>query len=95
MSHYVYMIECQNGSYYTGYSTDVARRYAMHVAGHASCRYTRAFPPKRLLAQWAFVSRQAALSAEYQIKRLSRAQKNQLLADHAAFPDIFKHEIAD
>jgi putative endonuclease len=45
---YVYLIECRDGSVYTGIATDVARRHAEHAAGKGA-RYTRSHPPLRLL----------------------------------------------
>ena len=41
---YVYLIECRDGSVYTGIATDVARRFSEHAAGKGA-RYTRAHPP--------------------------------------------------
>ena len=80
MSHYVYIIECTNGSYYTGYTTDLERRYQEHVAGSNKCKYTRAFPPRALLAHWCFDSKNEALSFEYALKQKSRKEKDQLIA---------------
>ena len=75
MSHYVYIIECINGSYYTGYTTDVERRYKEHLKGSGKCKYTRSFPPKCLAAFWQFADKTEALAAEYQIKSLAKCEK--------------------
>ena len=48
---YVYLLECHDGSVYTGIATDVDRRYAEHAAGKGA-RYTRAHPPLRLLGRF-------------------------------------------
>ena len=48
MSWFVYLIECRDGSLYTGIAVDVAKRYAQHAAGKGA-RYTRSHPPLRLL----------------------------------------------
>jgi len=77
--HFVYIIECQNGSYYTGYTTDVERRYQEHCKGTPKCRYTQSFPPKKLVAAWRFDSKQEAMQVEYQIKQYSRQQKMALI----------------
>ena len=74
---YVYLIECRDGSLYTGIAVDVALRYAKHVAGKGA-RYTRSHPPLRLLGQCAYPGRSEASRAEYLIKQLSAAQKRQL-----------------
>lgn len=79
MKHYVYIIECQNGSYYTGYTTDVERRYREHQNG-IQCKYTRAFPPKKLAVFWEFDDKSEAMRIEYKIKSLSKAQKEKLIA---------------
>ena len=47
-SWFVYLIECRDGSLYTGIATDPAARYAVHVAGKGA-RYTRSHPPVKLL----------------------------------------------
>jgi len=78
-SWYVYLIECRDGSLYTGIAVDVARRYAEHAAG-TGARYTRSHPPLRLLGQCAYAGRSAASIAEYRIKRLTPAQKRGLCA---------------
>jgi putative endonuclease len=74
---YVYLLECVDGSIYTGVAVDVARRYAEHVAGKGA-RYTRGRPPVRLLATFAHPDRSSALRAEHAIKRLSAARKRAL-----------------
>lgn len=71
---YLYLIECADGSLYTGITTDVARRYGEHVAGRGA-RYTRGRKPVRLLAACCCGSRSAALKAEWAVKRLPRLQK--------------------
>ena len=80
VAHFVYMLLCQNGSYYTGYTTDVHRRYQEHQKGTSKCRYTRSFPPQALAAYWVFESRSDALSAECRIKALSKQEKVDLVA---------------
>ena len=50
MAWFVYLLECVDGSLYTGVAVDVDKRYASHAAGKGA-RYTRAHPPRQLLAQ--------------------------------------------
>jgi putative endonuclease len=71
---FVYLIECEDGSIYTGISNDVDARYAAHVAGKGA-RYTRSHPPRRLLATFVHNDRAAAARAEYAIKQLSAQEK--------------------
>ena len=83
MAWFVYLIECRDGSIYTGIAVDVAARYAAHVSGKGA-RYTRSHPPRRLLAAIEYADRSAASKAEYQIKRLSPLEKRALGRQHAA-----------
>ncbi len=76
-AHYVYMVCCANGTLYTGYSTNVERRLALHNAGKGA-RYTRSHRPVSLVATWAFTSKGEALRAERELKRLPREQKLRL-----------------
>ena len=76
---FVYLIECRDGSLYTGITVDVARRYAKHVAGTAA-RYTRSHPPLRLLGHSACADRAQASRVEYWIKQLRPTQKRALCA---------------
>jgi putative endonuclease len=73
-SWFVYLLECQDGSIYTGIAVDVAARYALHVAGKGA-RYTRSHPPKCILAVMEYPNRSAASKAEYQLKQLSHKKK--------------------
>ena len=75
---YVYLIECEDGSLYTGVAVDVERRYAQHQAGKGA-RYTRSHPPRRLLARFEHPDRSSALKAEYAIKQLTAAEKRALV----------------
>jgi len=76
---HVYLIECRDGSLYTGIAIDVDRRYAAHVAGKGA-RYTRSHPPLRLLARFECGDRASASRAEYVVKQLSAVQKRALCA---------------
>lgn len=76
---FVYLLECRDGSVYTGIAVDVARRYAQHAAGKGA-RYTRSRPPVRLLGQLAFADRSTASRAEHAIKQLAPLRKRALFA---------------
>jgi len=71
---WLYLIECQGGSLYTGITNDVEARYQVHCAGKGA-RYTRMYPPVRLLAAQPFENRSEASKAEYAMKRLAPAEK--------------------
>jgi putative endonuclease len=78
MSHYVYVLECADGSLYTGYTTDPERRVEEHNDG-TGAKYTRGRTPVELVHLERFASRSAAMSREYAIKELSRAEKEALV----------------
>lgn len=78
-SWFVYLIECEGNTIYTGIATDVAARYAAHAAGKGA-RYTRSRPPLRLLCTIPTSDRSEASKLEYQIKQLSPTQKREVVA---------------
>lgn len=77
--YFLYLLECKDGSIYTGITTDVTRRFAEHVEGSAS-RYTRAKKAKRLLYIEEQPDRSSASKREAQVKKYSREQKYALAA---------------
>ena len=77
-AYYVYMLECSNGHYYIGYTTDIERRYQEHREGSSKCKYTRSFPPKRIVMCWTVNSLSQALKLERYLKKLSRDEKSHL-----------------
>lgn len=84
---YVYLLECHDGSIYTGIATDVDRRYAEHAAGKGA-RYTRAHPPLRLLGSFEYPDRAAASRAEYAIKQLTPSRKRALCVSDPDFAEV-------
>ncbi|MFB6195978.1 MAG: GIY-YIG nuclease family protein [Haloplanus sp.] len=78
--HYVYVVECSDGTYYTGYTTDVERRVAEHDAGDGA-KYTRGRTPVELVYTERYDTRSAAMRREHEIKSLSRRAKERLIAD--------------
>lgn len=71
---HLYLLECEDGSFYTGITTDVDRRFAEHLDGKGA-RYTRSHPPRRLLASALVGTRSEALKAELELKALPKAEK--------------------
>ncbi|HET8581314.1 MAG TPA: GIY-YIG nuclease family protein [Candidatus Paceibacterota bacterium] len=74
----VYIIECADGTLYTGITTDLPRRFAQHQAGTAA-KYTRAHGARRIAYQEEAPSRSAALVREAAIKKLPRREKLALI----------------
>ena len=78
---YMYVLECRDGSYYTGYTTDVKRRLAVHNSGKGA-KYTRARLPVKLIYAQGFSSKEEAMSAEALLKRKTRMKKVDYLNDN-------------
>ena len=78
MPWYVYILRCGDGTLYTGVTDNVERRLAAHRAGKGA-KYTRGRGPLELAYTEQVPDKPAALRREYQIKRLSRAEKEQLI----------------
>lgn len=76
--HYVYLLCCSDGSYYCGYTCDLIRRLNRHSSGKGA-KYTRSRRPLVLVYHEVYVDRHSALSREYAIKHISRAQKEELI----------------
>lgn len=77
---WVYILRCDNGSFYTGYTDNLQRRYQSHVDGTGGCKYTRSFKPIEIAAAWKIPGLKAnAMQAERAIKKLSKVQKEKLI----------------
>ena len=72
--HFVYIVECNDGTLYTGYTTDVSRRIDEHNSG-VGAKYTRGRTPVELAHIEEYGSKSEAMSREYEIKQLSREEK--------------------
>lgn len=75
----LYILRCGDGSFYTGVTTDIGRRFRMHQEGKAS-RFTRTHQPVALVHQETCGSRSQALSRECAVKSMSRKGKEDLVA---------------
>lgn len=80
--YYVYILECCDGTLYTGYTSDVAKRVAKHNLG-AGAKYTRGRTPCRLVYVEGFISKNDAMRREWNIKhKLSRDDKLKLIREY-------------
>ena len=77
MPYYVYVLQCQDGSFYTGYTKNVDSRVRLHKNGQGA-RYTRIHKLKRLVYVEEFATRAGAMKRERGIKRLKHEQKKRL-----------------
>jgi putative endonuclease len=76
--YFVYILECEDGSLYTGITTNVERRFEEHKSGEGA-HYTRARKAKRILYFESHEDRSSALKREIEIKKWSRKEKIQLV----------------
>lgn len=74
MQWYLYLLECEGGSYYAGITVDLEARFRAHQSG-LGAKYTRANPPLRILASKTYPDRSAASVAEAQLKKIRREKK--------------------
>ena len=74
----MYIVRCRDGSLYTGWTNDVAARVAQHNAG-TGAKYTRSRLPVELVYSRAASSQAAAMREERALKKLTRAEKMQLV----------------
>ena len=72
--NYVYILECSDGTFYTGWTNNLARRIAMHSKGKGA-KYTRGRCPVKLVHYEEFDEKSEALKREYAIKQMSRQKK--------------------
>jgi putative endonuclease len=78
---YVYIVECADGTLYTGWTINVEQRVKVHNAGRGA-RYTRLHGPVKLVYVEELPDRVAALKREWEIKRWPRDKKLKLIIDH-------------
>ena len=77
---FVYIVACSDGSFYTGWATNVEARVAVHNAGHGSV-YCKQRRPVRLVYQEEVATRAEAQKREAAIKRMRRSRKLKLIGE--------------
>ena len=80
--YFAYNMRCADGTLYTGYTDDIARREAVHNSGRGA-KYTRSRLPVKTVYHESFATRSEAMKRECAIKRLSREQKLKLISEHS------------
>lgn len=78
VKNYVYIVRCRDGSFYTGWTTDIEHRLTMHDSGKGA-KYTRGRGPVELVHLEEFDTKNDALSRESAIKKMSREKKLELI----------------
>lgn len=77
MAYFVYMLLCQDGSFYLGSTNDVTKRFRAHLDGHGAS-YTRSHKPIKIVYREELPDKSAALKREAVLKKLSHVQKGKL-----------------
>ena len=78
---FVYMVRCNDGSLYTGITTDLKRRIDEHNCGREAAAYTRSRRPVELVYQERCRSRSKALIREGQIRKMQKSEKEIMIND--------------
>lgn len=78
--NYTYIVECKDGTLYTGWTNNIEKRVEDHNSGRGA-KYTRARRPVTLVYYETFETKEEAMRREYAIKQMSRVQKEKLIKD--------------
>jgi len=81
MSYFVYILECNDGSLYTGITKDISKRLDEHNTKDTGAKYTKIRRPVKLRYQETSENRSTASAREYAIKKLTRLKKLQLIKE--------------
>ena len=76
--NYTYIVKCSDASLYTGWTTNLDRRMGEHNSGRGA-KYTRSRVPVELVYYESFLTKQEAMRREWEIKQLSRKEKEKLI----------------
>ncbi len=81
MQNYTYMVECSDGTFYTGWTNDIEKRIRMHNAKKGA-KYTRSRTPVRLVYLEVWDTKQKAMQREAKVKKMSRREKEKLVREY-------------
>lgn len=85
MECYTYMVQCSDGSLYTGWTNDLEKRLLAHNAKKGA-KYTKSRTPVKLVYYEVFTSKQEAMRREYEVKQYTRREKEALLKQNPMQP---------
>ena len=77
--NYTYIVECADGTLYTGWTTNVQKRVKAHNEEKSGSKYTKAKRPVKLVYYEGYETKEEAMRREYAIKQLTRKQKLELI----------------
>jgi len=84
---FVYIVECSNGTYYTGYTNNLDNRIKLHNNGNGA-KYLRGKAPVKLVYAKEYKYYKNALNAERNLKKLTRKRKEGLIRNYEAVPTL-------
>ena len=79
MKWFVYVLQCSDGSYYTGVTTDLNRRLKEHNSSNRGAKYTRTRRPVEIIYSLEYEDKSSAQKFEYRFKQLTRKQKEEVI----------------
>lgn len=89
---YTYILECNDGTYYTGWTNNIKKRYTDHNQKKGA-KYTKGRGPLKLVYLKGFETKKEALQQEIAIKKLSRLQKQELIQNCPLEEIMMQHQI--
>jgi putative endonuclease len=89
----LYILRCADGTLYTGIAADVARRIDEHARGSRGAKFLRGKGPLELVFEEAAGDRAAASRLEYRVKRLTRAEKLELIAGKRQLQELLEDQV--
>jgi putative endonuclease len=91
----LYILRCADGTLYTGIAADVARRIDEHEGGPRGAKFLRGKGPLELVFEEAAGDRAEASRLEYRVKRLSRAEKMELISGRRRLRDLLADQVLE
>lgn len=79
--YFIYILLCSDGSFYTGYTNNIEKRLKMHFTGKGA-KYTKSHGPVKIIHQESFQTKSEALKREYEIKQMTKSEKEKLISDN-------------
>jgi predicted GIY-YIG superfamily endonuclease len=92
MAYFVYILKCSDGTYYTGYTGDLLRRYKQHQSGAIPRSYTKSRRPVELVWAGEFETKEEARANEKKIKRWKTEKKMTLIEGEQSQTDRIKQD---
>lgn len=90
--NYCYIIRCNDGSLYTGWTNDIKKRFKAHSSGNGA-KYTRGRGPLQLVLVEEFETKELAMKREYEIKQMTKKEKEKFIknwqSNHCGFIDNY------